>query len=55
MAMRALRESARQKAGRKPAPSVALIDSRSVKSASKGGSAVSMPARKSRGASNLSR
>ena len=53
--LRALREAARQKAGRNAEPSVAIVDSRSVKSASKGGSADSTPARKPRGASNTSR
>lgn len=52
--MNALRENARKKAGRNRTPSVAIIDSRSVKSAGKGGSAVSMVARKSRGANNIS-
>lgn len=55
VAMQALRETARQKAGRKAEPSVAIIDSRSVKSASKGGSAASMRERKPRGASSTLR
>lgn len=54
-AMLALREVARQKAGRNKEPSVAIIDSRSVKSAGKGGSAVSMQARRSKGASSILR
>jgi|SRR5882757_8414205 len=41
-AMHELREKARVKAGRNAEPTVAIIDSRSVKTASKGGSAVSM-------------
>lgn len=53
--MRTLREMARKRAGRKESPSVAIVDSRSVKTASKGGSAVSMQARRSRGASSTSR
>lgn len=55
VALTALRESARQKAGRKAKPSVAIIDSRSVKSAGKGGSADTMRAKKPRGASSISR
>lgn len=54
VAMRALCEAARRKAGRNAGPSMAIIDSRSVKSASKGGSAVSTQARKPRGASSIS-
>ena len=52
--MHALRSEARRQAGRNATPSVAIVDSRSVKTASKGGSAVSTPARKSRGASSTS-
>jgi transposase len=51
-ALKALREAARQKAGRKAEPSVAILDSRSVKSAGKRGRAVMMWARKPRGANN---
>lgn len=54
-AMKALREAARCKAGKNAQPSVAIIDSRSLKSASKGGSAVLMQARKPKGASSTSR
>jgi transposase len=53
-AMIALREETRRRAGRNQAPSVAIIDSRSVKRAGKGGSAVMMQARKPKGASNTS-
>lgn len=55
VAMRVLREAARQQAGRNARPSVAIIDSRSVKSASKGGSAALTRARRPRGASSTSR
>ncbi|MBI4742098.1 MAG: transposase [Betaproteobacteria bacterium] len=54
-AVRALREAARQKAGRKAEPPVATIGSRPVKRAGKGGGAVSARARRPRGASNTSR
>jgi transposase len=54
-ALKALREAARQKAGRNAQPSVAILDSRSVKSAGKGGSAVLMRGRKPRGESSTSR
>jgi transposase len=53
-AMQALREEARQKAGKNPEPSVAILDSRSVKSAQKGGSAVTMRVKKPRGESSTS-
>ena len=53
--MQILREEVRRKAGRKTTPSVAIVDSRSVKTASKGGSAVSTRARRSKGASNTLR
>jgi putative transposase len=53
-AMQALREAARQKAGKNPKPSVAILDSRSVKSAQKGGSAVTMPVKKPKGESSTS-
>jgi hypothetical protein len=48
-AMQALREAARQKAGKNPEPSVALLDSHSEK-----GSAVMMWARKPKGESSTS-
>ena len=50
-----LREQARERAGRKPAPSVAIIDSQSIKTIQKGGSAAMMPAKRPRGASDISR
>ncbi|GHU40381.1 hypothetical protein AGMMS50289_01830 [Betaproteobacteria bacterium] len=53
-AMNALREAARQKAGKHREPSVAIIDSRSIKSAGKGGSAVMTQARKPRVESSIS-
>ena len=53
-AMKALREAAREKAGRNNEPSVAIIDSRSVKSAGKGGNAVTTRARKPKGESSIS-
>ena len=51
----ALRENLRRRAGRQATPSVAIVDSQSVKTTGKGGSAVSMPARKSRAASGTLR
>ena len=51
-AMKALREEAREKAGRNKAPSVAIMDSRSIKSAEKGGNAATTRARKPRGESS---
>ncbi|GHU39931.1 hypothetical protein AGMMS50289_00610 [Betaproteobacteria bacterium] len=54
-AMNALREAARQKAGKHREPSVAIIDSSSIKSTGKGGSAVMTQARKARVESSISR
>ncbi|MDH3210008.1 MAG: transposase [Burkholderiaceae bacterium] len=45
-ALKALREQARTRAGRHPRPTVAIIDSRSVKTTGKGGSAAMTRARK---------
>src|ERR1039457_5603547 len=50
-----LREQSRQAQGRNPAPTVAIIDSQSAKTALKGGGAVMTRARRSRGASGISR
>ena len=52
---KALREQGRVSQGRKPTPTVAILDSQSVKTALKGGGAVTMPARRSRAASATSR
>lgn len=49
-----LRENERCKAGRRPQPSVAIIDSQSVKTTLKGGSVVTMRERKSRDESGIS-
>ena len=48
---RALRERLRAALGRDPAPSGAVMDSQSVKTAEKGGTAVTTASRRSRGAS----
>lgn len=50
-----LREQLRRKAGKEAEPTAAIIDSQSVKTAQKGGSAVTMQARKSRAASGTLR
>jgi transposase len=50
-ALDALRQAQRLRVGKKAQPSVAIIDSQSVKTTSKGGSAVLTQARKSKGAS----
>lgn len=47
----ALREQVRVKGGREPTPSAAIIDSQSVKTSQKGGSAAMTGARRSKGAS----
>ena len=49
-----LREQGRQAQGRKPSPTVAILDSQSVKTALKGGGAVTTRARKSRAVSGTS-
>ena len=52
---KALREQGRKVKGRNAAPSVAIVDSQSVKTALKGGGAVTTQARKSKAASATSR
>ena len=49
-----LRARVRRKAGRKPTPSAAVLDSQSVKTAGKGGIAATTQARRSRAASGIS-
>ena len=50
----ALRERLRERAGRDPQPSAAVLDSQSVKTTEKGGSAATTPARRSAGANATS-
>ena len=49
-----LREKVRRKAGKKPTPSAAVIDSQSVKTAGKGGHADTTRASKSKAGSDIS-
>ena len=51
----ALRTQVREKEGREPTPSAAIIDTQSVKTPQKGGPTATMPARTSKGASATSR
>jgi transposase len=52
---RLLREQGRKAGGRSPTPTVAIVDSQSAKTALKGGGAATTRAKRSRGASGISR
>jgi transposase len=52
---KALREQSRKAQGRNAAPSVAIVDSQSAKTALKGGGAATTRAKRSKGASGTSR
>lgn len=53
--LKVLREAERTRRGKKATPTVAIIDSQSVKTVQKGGNADLMPARKQKAASGISR